>query len=88
MQESNLFCKFKLVKKKGIMKKAQEKSRKMLAYSKNVLSKMTFDITLFKKELSKAYQNLLEEEIEELMNWVMEKFGPQYVLKPIPVRSK
>lgn len=69
------------------MKKAQEKSRKMLAYSKNVLNKMSFDITLFKKELSKAYQNLLEEEIEELMNWVMEKFGPQYVLQPILVKK-
>ena len=70
------------------MKKAKEKSRKMLAYSKNVLNKMSFDIVLFKKELTKACQNLLEDEIEELMNWVMEKFGPQYVLKPIPVRSK
>jgi hypothetical protein len=69
------------------MKKAQEKSRKMLAYSKNVLNKMSFDIALFKKELSKAYQNLLEEEIEELMTWVMEKFGPQYVLQPIPVKK-
>jgi hypothetical protein len=69
------------------MKKAQEKSRKMLAYSKNVLNKMSFDIALFKKELSKAYQNLLEEEIEELMSWVMEKFGPQYVLQPIPVKK-
>ena len=70
------------------MKKGQEKSRKMLAYSKNVLNKMSFDIVLFKKELTKACKNLLEEEIEELMSWVMEKFGPQYVLKPIPVRSK
>lgn len=69
------------------MKKAQEKSRKMLAYSKNVLNKMSFDVALFKKELSKAYQNLLEEEIEELMSWVMEKFGPQYVLQPIPVKK-
>jgi succinate dehydrogenase flavin-adding protein (antitoxin of CptAB toxin-antitoxin module) len=69
------------------MKKAKEKSRKMLAYSKNVLSKMSFDIHLFQKELAKAYQNLLEEEIEELMNWVLEKFGPQYVLQPIPVRK-
>jgi len=69
------------------MKKAKEKSRKMLAYSKNVLSKMSFDVMLFKKELTKACKNLLEEEIEELMNWVMEKFGPQYVLKPIPVKK-
>ena len=69
------------------MKKAKEKSKKMLAYSKNVLVKVSFDILLFKKELTKACQNLLEEEIEELMSWVMEKFGPQYVLKPIPVKK-
>ena len=69
------------------MKKAQEKSRMMLAYSKNVLSKMSFDVMLFKKELTKACKNLLEEEIEELMSWVMEKFGPQYVLQPIPVKK-
>ena len=69
------------------MKKAKEKSRKMLEYSKKVLSKVSFDVMLFKKELFKACQNLLEEEIEELMNWVMEKFGPQYVLKPIPVKN-
>ncbi|MBL4594692.1 MAG: hypothetical protein JKX68_12885 [Flavobacteriales bacterium] len=69
------------------MKKAKEKSRKMLAYSKNVLSKMSFDVMLFKKELTKACKNLLEEEIDELMSWVMEKFGPQYVLQPIPVKK-
>jgi len=69
------------------MKKAEEKSRKMLAYSKNVLSKMSFDVMLFKKELTKACKNLLEDEIDELMNWVMEKFGPQYVLQPIPVKK-
>jgi len=70
------------------MKKAKESSIKMLAYSKNVLNKMSFDVILFKKELTKACKNLLEEEIEDLMKWVMEKFGPQYVLKPIPVRNK
>ncbi len=76
------------VNKKRKKRKAKEKSRKMLVYSKNVLSKMTFDVMLFKKELTKACQNLLEEEIEELMNWVSEKFGPQYVLNPIPLRNK
>lgn len=70
------------------MKKAKEKSQKMLAYSKNVLSKMSFDVILFKKELTKACQNLLEEEIEELMKWVMEKFGSQYVLQPILIKEK
>jgi succinate dehydrogenase flavin-adding protein (antitoxin of CptAB toxin-antitoxin module) len=62
------------------------KSRRMLEYSKRVLSKVSFDINLFKKELSKAYQNLLEEEIEELIRWVTNNFGTQYVLQPIYVK--
>ena len=69
------------------MKKTKEKSQEMLMYSKNVLSKMSFDVLLFKKELSKAYQNLLEEEVIELRSWVNETFGPQYVLKPILIRK-
>lgn len=63
------------------------KSKKMLEYSKKVLRKVSFDVSLFKKELSKAYQNLLEEEIEELMNWVSKNFGAQYVLQPIYVKN-
>ncbi|MGB0882277.1 MAG: hypothetical protein ACPGSO_04945, partial [Vicingaceae bacterium] len=70
------------------MKKARAKSKAMLAYSKNVLNKMSFDVILFKKELTKACQNLLAEEVDELMKWVQENFGAQYVLKPIPVKSK
>ncbi|NQX98772.1 MAG: hypothetical protein HRT73_12960 [Flavobacteriales bacterium] len=60
----------------------------MLAYSKNVLSKMSFDVILFKKELTKACKNLLEDEIEELMKWVLEQFGSQYVLQPILITKK
>ncbi len=69
------------------MKKAKEKSIKLLAYNKNVLSKMSFDILLFKKELSKAYQHLLEDEVQELKNWVLENFGSQYVLQPILIKK-
>ncbi len=70
------------------MKKTKEKSEKMLAYSKNILSKMSFDVFLFKKELSKAYQNLMEEEVEELVNWVTIQFGPHYVLQPVLIDKK
>ena len=70
------------------MKKAKEKSKKMLAYSKNVLNKMSFDVLLFNKELTKACKNLLSEEVDELMLWVMENFGKQYILKPIPINTK
>jgi len=65
----------------------KSKSKKMLEYSKKVLRKVSFDVSLFKKELSKAYQNLLEEEIEELINWVTKNFGAQYVLQPIYVKN-
>ena len=62
-------------------------SRKALEYSKSILSKVSFDIKLFKKELEKAYSNLLEEEIEELINWVRANFGEQYCLKPIYIKN-
>lgn len=65
----------------------KSKSKKMLEYSKKVLKKVSFDVSLFKKELSKAYQSLLEEEIEELINWVTKNFGAQYVLEPIYVKN-
>jgi hypothetical protein len=82
----NFYVNLNSLTKKYAMKKTKEKSIKMLAYSKNVLSKMSFDVLLFKKELSKAYQHLLEEEIEELKVWVNDQFGPQYVLKPILIK--
>lgn len=59
----------------------------MLEYSKRVLRKVSFDVALFKKELAKAYQNLLEEEVEELIQWVVKNFGPQYVLQPIYIKN-
>ncbi len=55
----------------------------MLKYSKTILNKVSFDVMLFKKELAKSYQYLMEEEIEELRNWVLQNFGQQYCLKPI-----
>lgn len=65
----------------------KSKSKKMLEYSKQVLRKVSFDVSLFKKELAKAYQNLLEEEVEELIQWVKNNFGPHYVLQPIYIKN-
>jgi len=62
-------------------------SKEMLEYSKKILSKVSFDIQLFKKELLKAYQNLIEEDIEELMAWVKNNFGEQYCLQPIYIKN-
>ena len=64
-------------------KKSKGMSKKMLDYTKTILRKVSFDMTLFKKELAKAYKVLLEDEIEELVSWVMVNFGPQYCLQPI-----
>jgi len=58
-------------------------SIKMLKYSKTILNKVSFDVMLFKKELAKAYQYLLEEEVEELRSWVLQNFGHNYCLQPI-----
>jgi len=68
-------------------KKSKGKSKKMLAYSKEVLRKVSFDVSLFKKELSKAFQYLLEEEIEDLRQWVINNFGSQYCLQPVLARN-
>ena len=41
-------------------------ARAMLEYTKTVLNKVSFDATLFCKEVQKAIQRLLPYEIEEL----------------------
>ncbi len=60
-------------------------SKNMLEYTKTLLKKVSFDVKLFRKELAKAYQNLLDEEVEELKEWVLINFGTQYYLSPIYV---
>ncbi|MCB0380294.1 MAG: hypothetical protein KDD24_03495 [Flavobacteriales bacterium] len=60
-------------------------SKNMLEYTKTLLKKVSFDVKLFRKELAKAYQNLLDEEVEELKEWVLNNFGTQYYLNPIYV---
>jgi len=61
-------------------------AKNMLEYSKELLSKVSFDVKLFKKELAKAYQHLLEDEVEELKMWVLNNFGSQYCLAPIHIK--
>ena len=43
----------------------------MFEYTKTVLSKVSFDVTLFSRELQKALQRLLPYEIEELKIFIM-----------------
>jgi hypothetical protein len=45
----------------------------MLEYSKFILSKMTFDRRLFKKEFRKAFRYLNREERKQLIIWVRSK---------------
>ena len=45
----------------------------MLEYSKLILSKMTFDKKLFKKEFRKAFRYLNREERKQLIIWVRSK---------------
>lgn len=46
-------------------------ARAMFEYTKTVLRKVSFDVTLFCKEVQKALQRLLPHEIEELKLWII-----------------
>lgn len=45
-------------------------ARAMFDYTKAVLKKVSFDVTLFCKELEKALERLLPHEIQELKIWI------------------
>lgn len=45
-------------------------ARAMFDYTKTVLSKVSFDVNLFCKELKKALTRLLPYEVEELKVWI------------------
>jgi hypothetical protein len=47
-------------------------ARVMLEYTKTVLQKVSFDATLFCRELKKAIDNLLPIEVEELKLWLQQ----------------
>ncbi len=51
----------------------------MLEYFKTILSKVSFDKWLFEKELRKAIQSLVNEEISKLKEWCYENFGHIYL---------
>ncbi len=46
-------------------------ARAMLEYTKTILHKVSFDVTLFCKEVQKAVQRLLPYEIEELKLFIL-----------------
>ncbi|MFH4964071.1 hypothetical protein V8G69_03635 [Gaetbulibacter sp. M235] len=46
-------------------------ARAMLEYTKTILKKVSFDVTLFCREVQKAVQRLLPYEIEELKLFIL-----------------
>lgn len=50
----------------------------MLNYVKKVLTKVSFDAQLFEKELRKAINLLIGDDIRELKHWCYARFGNQY----------
>ena len=46
-------------------------ARAMLEYTKTILDKVSFDVTLFCKEVEKAVRRLLPHELEELESFIM-----------------
>lgn len=50
----------------------------MLELSKEILSKVSFDKHLFKKELAKALKWIQKEDYTHLKMWVYQKFGKMY----------
>lgn len=47
----------------------------MLEYCKNILTRVSFDVRLFEKELLKAIRNLLADEVKELRSWCYRTFN-------------
>lgn len=50
----------------------------MLNYVKIVLTKVSFSALLFEKELRKAINMMIGEELNELRNWCYTKFGSEH----------
>lgn len=50
----------------------------MLNYVKIILTKVSFDKTLFEKELSKSIQKLTSNDLIELKTWCYSNFSESY----------
>ena len=61
-------------------------ARAMYEYTKTVLNKVSFDATLFCKEVEKAISRLLPYEVEELMIW-LRKFTENKILPQLESRQ-
>ena len=52
----------------------------MLEYIKTILKKVSFDIKLFEKELNKAINQLINEDLKELKKWCYTNFSGKHQL--------
>ena len=59
----------------------------MLEYCKMILEKVSFDPQLFRKELYKAFTELVPDEIRELKDWCVQRFGWNYCTAADPAFS-
>ncbi|MBX2844203.1 MAG: hypothetical protein KTR26_20725 [Flammeovirgaceae bacterium] len=50
----------------------------MLEYSKTILEKVSFDLKLFERELVKAIDHLIGEEVKDLRIWCETNFSGHY----------
>ncbi len=50
----------------------------MLEYTKTILGKVSFDKSLFKRELEKSLSHLEAREIRHLVSWLHKNYGRQY----------
>ena len=50
----------------------------MLEYFKTILKKVSFDRSLFEKELKKAIKALVEKELDEFRTWCYSQFSSKY----------
>ncbi|WP_088342283.1 hypothetical protein [Robiginitalea sediminis] len=57
-------------------------ARAMLEYTKTVLQKVSFDARLFGRELKKAIERLMPNEIEELRQWLLQFTTDKPELQP------
>lgn len=63
---------------------SQKNKSNMLEYIKTILSKVSFDVHLFEKELKKAINALVPSEIIQLRDWCYSEYSKQYA----PVLNK
>jgi hypothetical protein len=66
------------IQKNSIFEKQKESLEIMLDFCKVILTKVSFDRFLFRKELYKAIKRLRDEELPAFKNWCLDQFGAIY----------